>query len=149
MDGTAGTALFAVMLLLANEATPSHGGNPPAASPAAISMGADGQIHILAGDGSEYVPPREKDQVSVASPILAENQLAAGWLVEFEESGSRVASSTNTVHGDPAPHYELRDAQTGRLAEKWEGDLTGQAPPWAKRLRSQAPLRPGPPGVLP
>ena len=122
---------------------------------AKISIGADGQIHVIESGGREYVPPKEKGQISVASSMVAENKLAAGWLVEFENcctsypialtlviyrpgkalerfgngmligdwhfeaGGKQVAFSTNTVHGDLAPHYELRDIRTGRLVSKW------------------------------
>jgi hypothetical protein len=150
----------------------SHDTTSSAKSIAKIDIGADGQIHVIDSGGREFVAPKEKDQVSVAAPLLAENRLAAGWLVEsgncctsypialmlviyrpgkllqrlgngmmicdwnFEAGGKQVAFSTNTVHGDLAPHYELRDTQTGRLIAKWDGPLNRKSPTWAARLRS-------------
>lgn len=142
-----------------------------AKSIATIHIDADGRIHIVNGDGSEIVPPKEKDQTSVASATIAEDRLTAGWLVEydncctsypipltlvlyrpgrplrrlgngmmigdwhFEAGGKQVAFSTNTVHGDLAPHYELRDTQTGRLIDKWNGPVNSKSPQWATRLK--------------
>jgi hypothetical protein len=34
-------------------------------------------------------------------------------------------------------HYELRDVETGRLLDKWDGDLTAKAPKWMRGMRSQ------------
>jgi hypothetical protein len=64
--------------------TLSQGATSSAKSITKITIGADGQIHVIESDGREYVAPKEKDQVSVAAPLLAENKLAAGWLVEYE-----------------------------------------------------------------
>ncbi len=52
----------------------------------------------------------------------------------FVAGGKQAAFHTDTVHGDFAPHYELRDLQTGRKVAKWDGPLTDQAPSWAQNL---------------
>ena len=57
--------------------TLSQGATSSAKSITKITIGADGQIHVIESDGREYVAPKEKDQVSVAAPLLAENKLAA------------------------------------------------------------------------
>jgi hypothetical protein len=59
--------------------------------------------------------------------------MIVSWL--FQENGTQVAFNSNTVHGDLAPHYELRDVETGRLIEKWEGHLTDSAPEWTGLLK--------------
>jgi hypothetical protein len=53
----------------------------------------------------------------------------------FLEGGTRVAFYSNSPHGDNAPHYELRDVETGRLIGKWDGHLTEKAPAWTKGMR--------------
>jgi hypothetical protein len=147
---------------LANAAT--------AAIIAKLSINPDGRVHIVHSDGEEITAPKERDQVSVKSAALADNRLAAGWLVEyencctsypipltlvihipgrplqrlgdgmmicnwrFEAGGKQVAFYTNTVHGDFAPHYELRETRTGRLIAKWDGHLTARSPAWATKL---------------
>jgi hypothetical protein len=143
--------------------------NAAAKSITTIDIDSEGRVHIVQSDGQEVVPPKEKDQVSVASARLAGNKLEAGWLVEFancctsypipltliiyrpgkplerfgngmmiadwhfEAGGKQVAFSTNTVHGDLVPQYELRDTSTGRLLDKWDGKLTQEAPAWTNR----------------
>ena len=59
--------------------------------------------------------------------------MIANW--HFEAGGKQVAFSTNTVHGDLAPQYELRDTRTGRLISSSDGHLTGKSPAWAGRLK--------------
>ena len=150
--------------------TTSIGFSAPTTPITKISIDTDGQVHIVHSDGQDVLPTKEKDQVSVASAVVAENRLAAGWLVEYENcctsypipmtlvlyrpgkpllrigngmmisdwhfdaGGKQVAFSTTTVHGDLAPHYELRDTQTGRLIAKWDGHLNRKSPAWATRL---------------
>jgi hypothetical protein len=63
---------------------------------------------------------------------LGDGMLIAKW--HFVAGGKQAAFYTNTVHGDFAPHYELRDLQTGRQVAKWDGPLTEQAPSWAQEL---------------
>ena len=58
--------------------------------------------------------------------------LIANW--HFLKGGEKVAFYTNTVHGDLAPHYELRNVQTGALLDKWDGILSGNSPEWATEL---------------
>ena len=41
-----------------------------------------GSVHIVYGDGSEFQPPKEKEQASCSSPAVAESKSAAGWAVE-------------------------------------------------------------------
>jgi hypothetical protein len=52
----------------------------------------------------------------------------------FLDEGKRVAFYTNTVHGDRAPYYELRDVQTDKAIDKWQGRPTEKSPEWARRL---------------
>ena len=52
----------------------------------------------------------------------------------FRGNGKQVAFYTDTVHGDRAPYYELRDIQTDKIIDKWQGQLTEKSPEWAKRL---------------
>ena len=65
---------------------------------------------------------------------LGNGMMICDW--HFEAGGKQVAFSTNTVHGDLAPQYELRDTQTGRLIAKWDGHLNIESPAWATRLKS-------------
>jgi hypothetical protein len=58
--------------------------------------------------------------------------LIANW--HFVASGKQAAFYTNTVHGDFAPHYELRDLPSGHQVAKWDGPLTDKAPLWAQEL---------------
>jgi len=58
--------------------------------------------------------------------------LIADW--HFVDGGKQVAFYSNTVHGDFAPHYELRDMKSGRLLGKWHGELTKDAPKWAQEF---------------
>ena len=59
--------------------------------------------------------------------------LIAEW--HFLEDGAQVVFYSNSSHGDNAPHYELRDVETGRLIEKWDGHLNEKAPAWTKGMR--------------
>jgi hypothetical protein len=52
----------------------------------------------------------------------------------FLDKGKQVAFYTNTVHGDRAPYYELRDIQSNKAIDKWQGQLTEKSPQWARRL---------------
>jgi hypothetical protein len=45
-----------------------------------------------------------------------------------------VAFYQDFLHGRPGPHYELHDVDSVRLIEKWDGNLTQEAPSWAKGL---------------
>jgi hypothetical protein len=63
---------------------------------------------------------------------LGNGMLIANW--HFVAGGKQAAFYTNTVHGDFAPHYELRDLQTGRQVGKWDGALSDKAPSWAQGL---------------
>jgi hypothetical protein len=58
--------------------------------------------------------------------------LIANW--HFVAGGKQAAFSTNTVHGDFAPHYELRELRSGHQVARWDGPLTDKAPPWAQTL---------------
>jgi hypothetical protein len=64
---------------------------------------------------------------------LGNGMMICDW--HFEGGGNQVGFSTNTVHGDFAPHYELRDTHTGRLIDNWDGRLTDKAPSWTRRLK--------------
>jgi hypothetical protein len=64
---------------------------------------------------------------------FGDGMMIGKWL--FLAEGNQVAFSSNTVHGDFAPHYELRDVQSGRLLGKWDGPLNDKAPRWARSLK--------------
>jgi hypothetical protein len=63
---------------------------------------------------------------------FANGMLIANW--HFVDGGKQAAFYTNTVHGDFAPHYELRDLRSGHQVAKWDGPLTDKAPLWAQEL---------------
>jgi hypothetical protein len=63
---------------------------------------------------------------------LGNGMVIARW--HFVAGGKQAAFYANTVHGDLAPHYELRDLQTGRQLDKWDGPLTDKAPSGAQQL---------------
>lgn len=52
----------------------------------------------------------------------------------FLGGGSQVALSTNTVHGDVAPNYELRDIKSNKVIDHWQGQLNEKSPEWARGL---------------
>jgi hypothetical protein len=51
----------------------------------------------------------------------------------FMNGGKQVAFHTNTVHGDLAPYYELRDIDANKVIDKWEGPQSERAPNWVKQ----------------
>ena len=65
--------------------------------------------------------------------FLGDGMAIGDWL--FLAHGEQVAFYSNTVHGDRARHYELRDVETGHLIDKWDGELTEKAPAWAQWLQ--------------
>ena len=140
---------------------------------AAMFIGAGGTANIIDSTGKVLQPPKEKDQVDIASPQISEDRREAGWLGEFPfcctsypisltlvvyrqgkpirrfkgdarsifdwkfmEGGKQVAFYQDFLHGTQAQHYELRDVETGRLIDKWDGNLTAKAPKWTKGMRS-------------
>lgn len=50
----------------------------------------------------------------------------------FVAQGKQVAFSTDFLHGNSAPEYELRDVETGRVVATWEGEITNNAPRWTR-----------------
>jgi hypothetical protein len=52
----------------------------------------------------------------------------------FRADGKQVAFYQDFPHGTPAQHYELRNVETGRLIEKWDGELTTKAPTWTNGM---------------
>ena len=56
--------------------------------------------------------------------------LIVSWL--FLENGAQVAFHSDRSHGNSAPYYGLLDVETGRLIDKWDGELTEKAPAWAQ-----------------
>src|SRR5438270_8046106 len=50
----------------------------------AVNIGSDGIVHIVRSDGSEFIAPKEKDQVSSSSSKIADDKSTAGWLVNYE-----------------------------------------------------------------
>jgi hypothetical protein len=52
----------------------------------------------------------------------------------FAAGGKQVAFYQDYAHFAQAQHYELRDIETGRLVDKWDGALTPKSPGWAKGL---------------
>jgi hypothetical protein len=64
-------------------------------------------------------------------------RLLPGMAIEawsFWAGGKQVAFKTNTLHGDLAPYYQLRDIETHAVVGQWEGHLTASAPEWARSL---------------
>lgn len=53
----------------------------------------------------------------------------------FVAGGKQVAFYQDFLHGTQAQHYELRDVETGRLIDKWDGVLTPKAPKWTRGMR--------------
>jgi len=53
----------------------------------------------------------------------------------FVAGGKQVAFLQSFPNGDLVEHYELRDVETLRLIDKWDGDLTPKAPKWAIGMR--------------
>ena len=47
----------------------------------------------------------------------------------FVAGGKQVAFYTDTVHSNLAPHFELRDVESGRLVSKWDGHLNKRSRP--------------------
>jgi hypothetical protein len=47
-----------------------------------------------------------------------------------------VAYHDGPLHGELKSHFELRDAESGRMIAVWEGDLEsdGERPAWTKGL---------------
>lgn len=56
-----------------------------------------------------------------------------GW--KFVGGGRQVAFEQSFPHGELREHYELRDVETGRLIDKWDGALTSKAPKWTRGMR--------------
>ena len=52
----------------------------------------------------------------------------------FFAGSEQVGFYQDFLHGTSAQHYELRDVETERLIEKWDGDLTPVAPSWVREL---------------
>jgi hypothetical protein len=53
----------------------------------------------------------------------------------FVNGGTQVAFYQDFLHGTSAAHYELRNVDSGRLIDKWDGELTMQAPNWTNRFK--------------
>lgn len=53
---------------------------------------------------------------------------------KFVAGERQVAFYQDFLHGTQAQHYELRDIETGRLVQKWDGDLTPKAPKWTSGM---------------
>ncbi len=53
-----------------------------------------------------------------------------GW--NFVGGSKQVAFFQDFPHGNPVPHYELRDLATERLMGAWEGDVTSKTPRWVR-----------------
>jgi hypothetical protein len=70
--------VFAVVLALG---IPKAAGEK-SGSIAAAMVGSDRRVHILYGDGTEYIVLKEKGQVDCASAKVAEDKRTVGWLVE-------------------------------------------------------------------
>jgi hypothetical protein len=51
---------------------------------------------------------------------------------KFIGGGRQVAFYQDYPHGNPVPHYELRDVETGQLVSKWDSAMG--APSWVKGL---------------
>ncbi len=55
----------------------------------------------------------------------------------FVAGGRQVAFYQDFPHFISAQHYELRDVETGRLMDKWDGELTSKSPPWVRTLEGK------------
>jgi hypothetical protein len=53
----------------------------------------------------------------------------------FVAGGKQVAFRQDALHGEPFPNFELRDAKTEQLVNRWRGPLTSKAPGWAAGLQ--------------
>ena len=54
----------------------------------------------------------------------------------FYDGGKQVAYHDGPLHGETASHCELHDVATGRVIDKWDGDLEGDTKPgWAAGLK--------------
>jgi hypothetical protein len=70
----------------------------------------------------------------IRGPVLRLGGMPIIWKWPFLAGGKQVAFYTNTLHGDLAPHFELRDIPTGRLLGKWNGPLDEKSPAWTDSL---------------
>jgi len=70
----------------------------------------------------------------IRGPVLRLGGMPIIWKWRFLAGGKQVAFYTNTVHFARSPHFELRDVQTGRLLEKWNGPLDEKSPAWTDSL---------------
>jgi hypothetical protein len=52
----------------------------------------------------------------------------------FGGSIQQVALGIGTLPGDRTRHYELLDIGSSRLIDKWDGNVSDAAPPWAQAL---------------
>ena len=54
----------------------------------------------------------------------------------FYDGGKQVAYHDGPLHGEAASHCELHDVATGRVIDKWDGDLVADTKPvWAAGLK--------------
>ncbi len=54
---------------------------------------------------------------------------------KFVAGGKQAAFYQDFLHGTPGAHHELRDVETGRLVDKWDGELTPRASKWTQGMR--------------
>jgi hypothetical protein len=59
---------------------------------------------------------------------FGDGRFLAGWV--FVNDPKQVAFCSTSAHGNPNPHYELRDIETGRLLEEWNGPTNEKTPKW-------------------
>jgi hypothetical protein len=55
----------------------------------------------------------------------------------LREAGKRVAFWMGPLHGDFAPHFELRDVQGGRLLAEWDDRVSEPHPAWVTGLEEE------------
>jgi len=66
------------------------------------------------------------------------------------DEGMQAAFYQDFTHGNSVPHYELRDIETGKLIDQWDGDGDRKSPAWVNLFAaSNSATTPAPPLVLP
>ena len=115
---------------------PKESGQISCSSPAvAESKWAAGWLVAYENCCTSYPIPTTLVIYKVGEPFrrFGDGKLIADW--HFLEDGTQVVFYSNTVHGDRAPHYELRDTETGHLIDQWDGHVDERAPAWTQRMR--------------
>src|SRR5262249_3227782 len=62
-----------------------------------IYVGKDGLVHLIDVAGKDVTMPKEKGQVEVSAPKLAEDKLSAGWLVHEDNCCTSYSIPTSLI----------------------------------------------------